>query len=174
MKLSSKLFNIGVALVMSISTLAGLSAVASHQKEKQKVTAGKPMSITASAVSLNVENVSASSAFLVQHFGFHETMSDGKGGFASLERKDAGMNVIFLRRGNIILPENFRHQRAAGVILAFTVRGLRSEERRLRSEGVKITMPLREETWGERLFQVTDPSGIVIELVEWATPNQAK
>ncbi|MGF6940862.1 putative glyoxalase superfamily protein PhnB [Streptomyces auratus] len=29
-------------------------------------------------------------------------------------------------------------------------------------------MPLREEPWGERLFQVTDPNGIVLQLVEWA------
>ncbi|XXV42315.1 VOC family protein [Sorangium sp. So ce302] len=41
----------------------------------------------------------------------------------------------------------------------------------MRSEGVEITMPLREEPWGERLFQVTDPNGVVIELVEWATPS---
>ena len=34
-------------------------------------------------------------------------------------------------------------------------------------EGVAITLPLREEEWGERLFQVEDPHGVVIELVEW-------
>jgi len=28
-------------------------------------------------------------------------------------------------------------------------------------------MPLREEEWGERLFQITDPNGVVVELVEW-------
>ncbi len=29
-------------------------------------------------------------------------------------------------------------------------------------------MPLREEPWGEQLFQVTDPNGVVVQLVEWA------
>lgn len=29
-----------------------------------------------------------------------------------------------------------------------------------------------EEPWGERLFQVTDPNGIVIQLVEWVAPAQ--
>ncbi|MFG3708481.1 VOC family protein [Micromonospora sp. NPDC047670] len=38
---------------------------------------------------------------------------------------------------------------------------------RLAGEGVAITMPLREEPWGERLFQVTDPNGVVIQFVEW-------
>jgi hypothetical protein len=32
-------------------------------------------------------------------------------------------------------------------------------------------MPLREEPWGERLFQMTDPNGVVIQLVEWAAPE---
>lgn len=77
------------------------------------------------------------------------------------------MTVIFLHRGVKVLPKYFRNQHAAGLILAFTVTGLKAEERRLRSEGVTITMPLREEMWGERLFQVTDPNGIIIELVEW-------
>ena len=42
------------------------------------------------------------------------------------------------------------------------------EEQRLRDEGVEITLPLREDPWGERLFQVTDPNGVVYQLVEWA------
>ncbi|MFG3050152.1 VOC family protein [Kitasatospora sp. NPDC048239] len=123
------------------------------------------MQITASAVALTVEDVDASSAFLRRHFGFTEQMAAD--GFASLGREDAGMNVIYLRRGLEVLPEGFRDQHAAGLMLAFTVQDLAGEEARLQGEGVEITMPLREEPWGERLFQVTDPNGVVIELVEW-------
>lgn len=77
------------------------------------------------------------------------------------------MTTIFLRRGVEVLPESYRDQHAAGIILAFTVSDLDSEERRLREESVNITLPLQEESWGERLFQVTDPNGIIIQLVEW-------
>ena len=28
-------------------------------------------------------------------------------------------------------------------------------------------MPLREEPWGERAFQVTDPNGGVVQLLDW-------
>jgi uncharacterized glyoxalase superfamily protein PhnB len=35
---------------------------------------------------------------------------------------------------------------------------------------VPITLPPREEPWGERLLMVQDPNGIVYELVEWVTP----
>lgn len=126
------------------------------------------MQITGCAVSLTVDDVAASSAFFIEHLGFHEAMAAD--GFASLKRDDAGMNVVLLRRGIEVLPPGFRDQRAAGVIVAFVVTDLAGEERRLQAEGVAITMPLREEPWGERLFQITDPNGVVVELVEWASP----
>jgi DNA-binding transcriptional MerR regulator/predicted enzyme related to lactoylglutathione lyase len=129
-------------------------------------SASKTMTVSASTVSLTVENVAASSAFLQQHFGFQEQMAAD--GFASLGREDVGMRVIFLQRGIEVLPENLRDQRAQGVILAFTVSDLAHQETRLRDEGVEITLPWREEPWGEKLFQVTDPNGVVIQLVEWA------
>ncbi|MQS16695.1 glyoxalase [Streptomyces kaniharaensis] len=126
------------------------------------------MKINSSAVALTVEDVTASAAFLTEHFGFQEqTAADG---FVSLGREDAGLNVIYLRRGLEVLPEGFRDQHAAGLILAFTVDDLAGEEARLQAQGVEITMPLREEPWGERLFQVTDPNGVVIQLVEWVVP----
>jgi uncharacterized glyoxalase superfamily protein PhnB len=123
------------------------------------------MHITSSAVSLNVDDVAASSRFLVEHFGFREEMAAD--GFASLAREDAGMNVVYLRRGLESLPEDQRHDHAAGLILAFVVGDLEGELARLQAEGVTITMPLTEEKWGERAFQVRDPNGVIIQLVDW-------
>jgi len=121
--------------------------------------------VTSSAVSLNVEDVAASSAFLVEHFGFHEEMSAD--GFASLAREDVGMNVVYLRRGLPTLPADQRDDHATGVILAFVVDNLEGELARLQAEGVTLTMPLTEEEWGERAFQVRDPNGVIIQLVDW-------
>lgn len=33
--------------------------------------------------------------------------------------------------------------------------------------GVSITTPIETEPWGERFFQVTDPNGVTIQLVQW-------
>lgn len=123
------------------------------------------MKITSSAVSLNVEDVAASSAFLVEHFGFHEEMSAD--GFASLAREDVGMNVVYLRRGLPTLPADQREDHAQGLILAFVVEDLEGELARLQAEGVAITMPLTAEEWGERAFQVRDPNGVIVQLVDW-------
>jgi uncharacterized glyoxalase superfamily protein PhnB len=125
------------------------------------------MKITSSAVSLNVDNVAASSSFLVEHFGFREEMAAD--GFASLRRQDAGMNVVFLRRGLQTLPADQRNDHACGVILAFVVDDLEGELARLQGEGVAITMALIEEKWGERAFQVRDPNGVILQLVDWKT-----
>jgi uncharacterized glyoxalase superfamily protein PhnB len=121
--------------------------------------------ITSTAVSLNVEDVAASSSFWVEHFGFREEMAAE--GFASLRRQDAGMNVVFLRRGLPSLPADQRDDHAGGVILAFVVDDLEGELARLQGEGVAITMPLIEEEWGERAFQVRDPNGVIVQLVDW-------
>jgi catechol 2,3-dioxygenase-like lactoylglutathione lyase family enzyme len=126
------------------------------------------MQITSSAVSLNVDDVPASSTFLREHFGFIEQMAAD--GFASLTRDDAGVNVIYLRRGLTTLPAEQRDIHVAGLILAFGVDDLEAELARLQTEGVKITMPLTVEAWGERAFQVRDPNGVVIQLVDWNGP----
>ncbi|HEX5113849.1 MAG TPA: VOC family protein [Pseudonocardiaceae bacterium] len=122
------------------------------------------MKITASAVSLNVDDVTASAEFLIDHFGFRQDMAAD--GFVSLARDDAGMNVVFLRRGLAILPADQRDDHANGLILAFVVDDLDGELARLTAEGVTITMPLTVEEWGERAFQVRDPNGVIVELVD--------
>lgn len=122
-------------------------------------------------MSLTVDDVAASSDFFVSHFGYSQVMAAD--GFASLAREDAAVDLVLLQRGTKVLPADQRDQRAAGLIVAFTVTGIAEHEARLRQAGAPITMPLREEPWGERLFQVTDPNGVVVQLVEWTAPADA-
>ena len=126
------------------------------------------MRIFSSAISLMVNDIAASSRFLVSHFGFRETMSAE--GFVSLEHDDIATGIVFLQHGLDWLPAGMRDPNVAGVIVSFVVSDLASEEARLRSEGVEITIPTWEQPWGERLFRVTDPNGLAIEVVEASTP----
>ncbi|WP_433249683.1 VOC family protein [Streptosporangium sp. CA-135522] len=129
------------------------------------------MNIIASTVSLTVDDVAASSLFLTSHLGFREVMAAE--GFVSLTRDDAAPDIVLLRRSTEVLPEGLHDQRLADLIVAFTVTGINAEEERLRGEGANITMPLRTEPWGERLLQLTDPNGVVVQLVEWIAPAGA-
>ena len=123
------------------------------------------MNVTACGVALNVDDVPASAAFLVEHFGFR--VDGAADGYATLTRPDLGINVIYLRRGLPTLPADQRDDHAGGLILALTVDDLEGELARLQGEGVTITMPLTSEEWGERAFQVRDPNGVIVQLVDW-------
>lgn len=124
------------------------------------------MRITESAISLNVPDPLASARFAIDHLGFTERMSAD--GFVSLAREDAGMNLIYLRTG---LP-TFKPAKAAGsagegLLVVFVVEDIDGEYERLREAGVPILTPIETEEWGERYFQMEDPNGIVIQLVQW-------
>jgi catechol 2,3-dioxygenase-like lactoylglutathione lyase family enzyme len=122
--------------------------------------------ITASAVSLNVDDVEASASFAQRHFAFQQAMSAD--GFVSLVRDDAGFNLVFLRTGlPTFKPARLQGRRADGLLLVFVVDDVDAEYGRLQSEGVEITTPLETEPWGERFFQVTDPNGVTYQLVQW-------
>jgi catechol 2,3-dioxygenase-like lactoylglutathione lyase family enzyme len=132
------------------------------------------MQITASAVSLNVEDPEASADFLKRHFGFEEAMAAD--GFVSLSRPDAGFNVIYLRTGlPTFKPAAIAGHRADGLLLVFEVDDIDAEHERLLREGVEMTTPIETEEWGERFLQVTDPCGVVLQLVQWvsAAPPEA-
>jgi catechol 2,3-dioxygenase-like lactoylglutathione lyase family enzyme len=124
--------------------------------------------ITASAVSLNVDDVEASAEFMQAHFGFSVDMAAD--GFVSLSRPDAGFNLIYLRTGLATFkPERLRGRRADGLLIVFVVEGIDAEYARLQAEGVPIETPIETEPWGERFFQVADPNGVTIQLVQWVT-----
>ncbi|TCB97538.1 glyoxalase [Micromonospora zingiberis] len=124
------------------------------------------MQITGSAISLNVQDVSASAEFVKRHFGFREEMAAD--GFVSLARDGVGFNLIFLRTGLASLqPPSLKNQRAEGVLVAFVVDDIDAEYAQIQAAGVPITTAIQTEPWGERFFQVTDPNGVIVQLVQW-------
>ncbi len=122
--------------------------------------------ITASAISLNVDDPEASAAFACDHFGFTRDMAAE--GFVSLSRPDAGFNLIYLRTGlETFKPPALAGHRADGLLVAFVVDDVDAEYERIKAAGVEITTPIETEPWGERYFQVTDPNGVVVQMVSW-------
>jgi uncharacterized glyoxalase superfamily protein PhnB len=126
------------------------------------------MQITASAVSLNVAEPTASAAFVREHLGFEQEMAAD--GFVSLKREDAGFNLIFLHTGLATFkPEAMRGRSADGLLVVFVVESIDAEYARLRDQGVEITTPIQTEPWGERFFQISDTNGVIYQLVQWIT-----
>lgn len=128
------------------------------------------MNITASAISLNVRNAALSGAFLRDHFGFHTDMEAE--GFVSLSRPDVGFNVIFLDVGlSTFKPATHAGPAGDGLLIAFVVDDIDSEWLRITQSGLNIATAIETEPWGERYFQVLDPNGVIIQLVQWVTPG---
>ncbi|MGY1894315.1 VOC family protein [Nocardia gipuzkoensis] len=124
------------------------------------------MNITASVISLNVPDPLASAKFLIDHLGFEEKMSAD--GFVSLGRSDAGLNIVYLRTGLASFkPKSAAGSAGEGLLVAFVVDDIDAEYARLQGEGVPIVTPIETEEWGERYFQMSDPNGIIIQLVQW-------
>ena len=123
------------------------------------------MEMRSFATCLNVTDVSASGNFMKTFFGFSEEMAFD--GLAALTHPQTGMKLVYHKIGLEVLPPGFRHQAAHGVILAFIVDNIEAEYARLKKEGVIIVIPLRTEPWGEKLFLVKCPGGVLIEIAEW-------
>jgi uncharacterized glyoxalase superfamily protein PhnB len=124
------------------------------------------MRITCSAISLNVPEPSQSADFLETWFGFRREMDAD--GFVSLAREDAGFNVIFLRAGlETFQPASHAGPAGPGLLIVFVVDDIDAEWERLQGHGLTFPSPIETEPWGERFFQVLDPNGIVIQLVQW-------
>ncbi|MFI9507600.1 VOC family protein [Nocardia sp. NPDC052566] len=123
------------------------------------------MPITACTLSLTVNDIAATKRFLIDHFGYTEAIAAE--GFVSLIHAEVPLGVAVHRRGLEVLPEEQRHVVSQGFAIAFTVDDAEREEARLRAEGANITLPLVEQPWGEKLFQVTDPNGVVVQILEW-------
>jgi uncharacterized glyoxalase superfamily protein PhnB len=129
--------------------------------------------VTASAISLTVTDPEASAAFLERTFAFEREMSDD--GFVSLTRPDLAFNVIYLRAG---LPTFKPRERAArtadGILIVLVVGDIDAEYERLTTAKAPILTPIETEDWGERYFQVEDPNGVIVQLVQWvAAPPES-
>lgn len=125
------------------------------------------MQVTASAISLNVADPIASADFAKSYLGFSEDMAAD--GFVSLSREGVGFNLIYLRTGLATFKPRSASGPADGLLVVLVVDAIDDEYARIQSEGVEITTPIETEPWGERYFQVTDPNGVVIQLVQWVT-----
>ena len=124
------------------------------------------MKITASALSLTVADPEASARFLEQVFAFEREMEAD--GFVSLTRPDAGFNVIYLRAGLPTFKPRDRATRTAdGLLIVLVVDDIDAEYERLIAAGHEIVTPIETEEWGERYFQVQDPNGVILQLVQW-------
>ncbi|MFB7591384.1 VOC family protein [Streptomyces sp. NPDC056169] len=129
------------------------------------------MNVVSTKVSLTVEDVSASCRFFTTHLGFREVESAE--GYVCLRRDDTSAEIALTERDPELPPQAWRGQGLADLAVILTVTDVAAEYERLRSEGAVVCGGIRQEPWGERLFRLTDPNGVVVQLTEWVPPAGA-
>ena len=124
------------------------------------------MTITRTAVSLNVPDVQASAAFATAHFGYQEEMAAD--GFISLAHPSLGGNLIFLATGlGTFKPQEIAGSAGQGLLLVFVCDDLDDAFARIAASGARVITEPETEPWGERYCQFADPNGLVWQLVQW-------
>ncbi len=127
------------------------------------------MNVSTYTISLNVADVAASADFVCRHLGFDMLMQVDDA--VSVQRPNSDFSIAYLTTGLPSFKPAAQARDAAGLLVAFTVDDIDAHYQRMIDAGVAITTPIETEPWQERYFQITDPNGIVYQLVQWMTPD---
>jgi catechol 2,3-dioxygenase-like lactoylglutathione lyase family enzyme len=120
---------------------------------------------------ITVKNMRASRDFYVKHFGM-EIIFEANW-VVMLGDAESGRIALGLMTPdhptNPPGPEIFPGK---GVLFTIQVRNAAKAAAALKDQGVHIFYDVHVEPWGQRRFTLTDPSGIVVDVVEQTRPQE--
>lgn len=118
---------------------------------------------------IHVSDVAAAAAFYRTHFGFKPVFESDW--YVHMQgNADGNFELAVIDYTHDSIPEAGRKP-TTGFILSFYVEDATAEARRLEAEGVTVAQPLRDEVFGQRHIIVSDPNGILIDLIEPIDPD---
>ncbi|MDA3039268.1 MAG: VOC family protein [Actinomycetota bacterium] len=78
----------------------------------------------------------------------------------------------FVQAGHPSLPDSLA-RRAAGVLISVIVADVEAVHRTALAMGAEVVWELQDEAFGQRHFMVTDPTGLVIDIITETRPSRA-
>lgn len=127
------------------------------------------MKVTSYYPVLLSNDVAKAADFYVRHFRFQPLyQADWYVHLQSLE--DASVNLGLVAKDHETIPEVGRG-RTGAMLLNFEVEDVEAHYSRLRTEGAKIALPLRDEVFGQRHFIVAGPDGVLIDVIRPIPPS---
>lgn len=110
-------------------------------------------------------NVEASRDFYVSLFGCNVIYEGENGWFVLLALGESELG--FMKPDLASQAEAFRAPYSGqGMWVTIDVEDVDAQYARIRTLGVSIAVPLRDEPWGDRHFAVFDPNGIPVDVVQ--------
>ena len=127
------------------------------------------MKVTSYYPVLLSSDVVQASAFYIRHFGFQPLyQADWYVHLQSIE--DGLVNLGLVAKEHETIPEVGR-SRTGGMLLNFEVKDVDAQYDRLRAEGARIALGLRDEAFGQRHFIVEGPDGVLIDVIRPIPPD---
>lgn len=120
---------------------------------------------------LTVRDMRASRDFYVKHFGLGVIFEADW--VTMLGDTESGKIAIgFMTPDHPTNPPGPEVFDGKGMIVTIQVRNAAKACAALKEQGVEIFYDLKEEPWGQRRFTLTDPSGVIVDVVEQTRPAE--
>ncbi|WP_040979398.1 VOC family protein [Oceanobacillus jeddahense] len=120
---------------------------------------------------LMTKDVSITSAFYVQHFGFSIVFETDW--YTSLQQEEIGAELAVLQEDHETVPSSFGTS-VQGLILNFEVENVDELYVRLiKEKKLPLHLDLRDEAFGQRHFITSDPSGVLIDVITVIPPDES-
>jgi catechol 2,3-dioxygenase-like lactoylglutathione lyase family enzyme len=114
--------------------------------------------------------VAGTAAFYRDNFRFRTLFENDW--YAHLQSKeDEAVNIGVVRWDHETVPEAARKP-AAGLLINFEVADVDAEYQRAEALGLPILLSLRSEAFGQRHFIVSDPNGVLIDVITPIPPSE--
>ncbi len=118
------------------------------------------------------DRLEASRDFYVALFGFRAVF-EAPGWYVQLQAPaDPNLQLAFVQRDHESVPAGFRDA-PRGVLVTVETDDVDAVHRRARELGLEPAYALRSEPWGQRHFMVTDPNGLLVDVVQLISPDAA-
>lgn len=116
-----------------------------------------------------VENVSATAAFYVQHFGFVPRFESDW--YVHLQSQEVETNNLAVLQYNHPTVPRAAQAKTQGLILNFEVPNVDEVYAQVQSAGLPNLLDIRDEDFGQRHFITADPNGILIDVIQPIPPS---
>lgn len=114
-------------------------------------------------------DVAATRDFYVDVFGFGVIFDSGW--YVQLEAPGgSGRQIGIVERDHTSVPAAFRRE-PAGVLVSIEVDDVDDVHARVVAAGLPLPLSLRDETFGQRHFMTTDPSGTLVDVITPIPPG---
>jgi catechol 2,3-dioxygenase-like lactoylglutathione lyase family enzyme len=117
---------------------------------------------------IGTRQVSESKDFYTKHFGFSVTFEADW--YVSLKKDNYELAILDYAHPTV--PEKFRKS-VQGLILNFEVEDVDTEYKRLiKKSKLPVELELRSEDFGQRHFIISDPNGVLIDVITVIPPSE--